>query len=117
MDKNIILFICLLMSSSTFAGEVCLGKNLSKIADEHTKKLNVQVNDLAPAHFEHPYIKPKSIASNLNDEQIHQIKVYFDGERVTSWNLDLLQYPTRSVIIWRAAGSWRMEQNESKKCN
>jgi hypothetical protein len=99
------------------AGEVCLGNNLSKIADEHTHLLQIQVDDLPPAYFARPYLGPKQIAKNLNETKTHSIKVYFNGNVVKSWSLEFNSFTSGSVLIWRSAGSWRMDLNEVGKCN
>jgi hypothetical protein len=108
----LVIFPCL-----SGAGEVCLGNNLSKVAEEHTHLLQVQVDDLPPAYFARPYLGPTKIANDLNETITHSIKVYFNGKVVKSWLLDFNSFATGSVLIWRSAGSWRMDSNEAGKCN
>jgi hypothetical protein len=55
--KKFILLALFVFTSSASAGEVYLGKNLSKVAAEQSNKLRVQINDLPPVYFVKPITK------------------------------------------------------------
>ncbi len=95
-------------------GKVCFGKNLAKIASEQTDRLYLRINDSEKLFFNRKHEGP--VINNLNLEKDHIVKVYFDDVIGMSWKLNFKNLNTQSVIIWRAAGSWRMEQTESETC-
>lgn len=103
-------------ASSENIGVVCLGGNLSKVAAEHTERLHLIINDSQKIYFTHPYSGPVTIKRNLKLNKEHMVKVIFDGNVVQSWKLDFRSLNSTSVLIWRSAGSWRMEPNIGGKC-
>jgi hypothetical protein len=102
--------------SSELKGTICLGKNLAKTASEHSDRLYLKVNNSLNIYFVVPYIEPKIIAQNLDVQRDHTVKVYFDNRVVQSWKLNFFKKKANSVLIWRAAGSWRMEPNDASSC-
>ena len=120
MVKLICIMLCIFIPQITLAneqkGNVCLGENLSKVASEHTKRLHLTINNSAKIYFPKPYRSPRLISQNLELNDTHTINVYFDEHIVQSWNLDLRNYQYNSVLIWRAAGAWRMYQIDPSNC-
>lgn len=96
------------------AGSVCFGENLAKPFEEHSDRLYLKIDDSSPLYFNRPQTGP--VLNNLDLNVTHQVKVYFDDKLVSSWKLDFKELNTRSVLIWRAAGSWRMEPVEESVC-
>ena len=117
MIKHII-FALLIFSTSVSAndnvGKICFGKNLAKPASEHTDRLYLKINDSKKLYFNRPYKGP--VLENLYLDKDHIVKVYFDDQLVTSWILSYSKLKTQSVIIWRSAGSWRMEPVDESLC-
>lgn len=97
-------------------GLVCLGSNLAKPADEHTKRLFLRIGDSEKIYFLASYDPPKVVASGLNPDAVHTVEVYFDGVRVQSWPLDFKALGARGALIWRGPGAWRMEAIDPKAC-
>ena len=93
-----------------------LRENLSKVASEHTKRLHLTINNSEKFYFTKPYRSPRLISQNLELNDTHTINVYFDENIVQSWKLDLRKHQYTSVVIWRAAGSWRMVQIDPSNC-
>lgn len=113
MIKKIII-VLIILSASSFAndnaGKVFFGKNLAKPASEHTDRLYLKINDSEKLYFNRKYEGP--VLENLDLNKNHIVKVYFDDEIGRSWVLNFSKLKTKSVIIWRSAGSWRMEPLE-----
>lgn len=95
-------------------GKVCFGKNLGKPHREHTDRLYLQIDDSEKLYFNRPHDGP--VLSNLDTNIDHVVKVYFDGNIGKSWILNFSKLNTQSVIIWRSAGSWRMESTDESMC-
>ena len=117
MIKHII-FVLLIFSTSVLAndnvGKVCFGKNLAKTSSEHTDRLYLKINDSEKLYFNRPHKGP--VLENLDLNKDHIVKVYFDDQIVISWILSYSTLKTQRVIIWRSAGSWRMEPVEESIC-
>ena len=109
-----IIFALLIFSTSVLAndnvGKVYFGKNLAKPSSEHTDRLYLKINDSEKLYFNRPHKRP--VSENLDLNKDHIVKVYFDDQIVISWILNYSKLKTQSVIIWRSAGSWRMEPVE-----
>jgi hypothetical protein len=112
-----------MMMSSTYValaneqtGTVCLGKNLAKPISEHTSRLFLKIDNSPKLYFKKPYIEPATVLRNLDLKKKHKVNVYFDNKVVESWTLNFSKLKTKSVLIWRAPGSWRMEPNEASSC-
>ena len=95
-------------------GKVCFGKNLAKPISEHTDRLYLKIDDSHKLFFNRPIEGP--VLGNLELNKDHIVKVYFDEQIVQSWKLNFSKLQTHSVIIWRSAGSWRMEPVEELNC-
>ncbi len=117
MIKHILLLI-LLFSTSVAAndkmGKVCFGKNLAKPYSEHTDRLYLKIDDSQKLYFNESHKGP--VLKNLDVNKDHMVKVYFDDQLSKSWPLNFSKLNTQSVIIWRSAGSWRMEPTLGSKC-
>ena len=115
--KNLVLGLLILLPMFCFAseqfGKVYFGENLAKSYSEHTDSLKIQINDSDKYLFNAKY--SDSVVSNLNLNETHIVKVFFDGVLVQSWKLNFKKLKTNSVVIWRSAGSWRMEPAENKQ--
>lgn len=96
------------------SGSVCFGKNLAKPASEHTDRLYLRIDDSTKLYFNHPHRGP--VLSGLDLDVVHKVEVYFDDQLAQSWIMDFRKLNTKSVLIWRAAGSWRMDTIEASKC-
>ena len=113
MIKQIILALLILSAPVLAAengGKVFFGKNLAKPASEHTDRLYLKINDSKILYFNRKHKGP--VLENLNLNKDHIVKVYFDDEIGGSWILNFSKLKSTSVIIWRSAGSWRMEPLE-----
>lgn len=97
-------------------GTVCLGKNLAKSSSEHSDRLFLKIDDSQGIYFSRPYNGPIKVVKNLDINKDYIVYVYFDNEVVQSWKLNFSGLKTESVLIWRAAGSWRMEAVEASLC-
>lgn len=95
-------------------GTVCLGKNLSIIASDHSNRLYLNIDGLAKFHFDKPFEAPKIVEENLDVNKEHTVYVYYDNEVVDSWPLNFSKLKTSSVLIWRAKGAWHMAPNKIK---
>jgi hypothetical protein len=117
MEKHILLLF-FLFSTSAFAsenlGKVCFGKNLAKPYSEHTDRVYLKIDDSDKLYFNGPNDEPA--LEDLDINKNHMVKVYFDNHLVRSWQLNFSKIGSHSVIIWRAAGSWRMEPADESKC-
>jgi hypothetical protein len=115
---NYRLLILLLASASVdaekYTGSVCFGANLAKPISEHTDRLYLKINESKKLYFNRKYKGPA--LKNLNLDTKHMVKVYFDDQITTSWPLDFKILNTNSVLIWRSAGSWRMDSIKTIKC-
>ena len=111
--KQIIL-VLLLFSTSVMAGEntgnVFFGKNLAKPLVEHTDRIYLKIDNSEKLYFNREHGGPVLEKLDLNRDYV--VKVFFDDKVAQSWILNFSKLKTDSVIIWRAAGSWRMETFE-----
>ena len=111
------ILLILLFSTSVFAndnvGKVFFGKNLAKPYSEHTDRIYLKIDDSEKLYFNRKQEGP--VLENLNLNKDHIVKVYFDDELARSWILNFLKLKTRSVVIWRSAGAWRMDALEESK--
>lgn len=103
-------------SANEVKGTVCLGQNLAKPADEHSRRLHLTIDDSQNIYFEQPYDGPRFIARDLDLHKEHLIRVHFDNQVVKSWTLNFSKLKGNSVLVWRSAGSWRIEKNEASSC-
>ncbi len=114
MNRIIIVLLMLSTASLSLAndngGKVFFGKNLAKPASEYTDRLYLKINDSEKLYFNRKHDGP--VLENLDLNKDHMVKVYFDDEIGSSWILNFSKLKTKSVIIWRSAGSWRMEPIE-----
>jgi len=93
--------------ASDNGGKVYFGKNLAKPASEYTDRLYLKIDDSEKLYFNRKYEGP--VLENLDLNKDHIVKVYFDDEIGRSWILNFSKIKTKSVVIWRSAGAWRME--------
>ena len=100
--------------ASDVSGKVCFGKNLAKPHSEHTDRLYIKIDDSEKLYFNQPHKGP--VLDNLDLKTDHMAKVYFDDQLALSWKFNFEKLNTRAVVIWRAAGSWRMEPVEGSIC-
>ena len=98
-------------------GTVCLGKNLSVVASDHTDRLYITIDDSDKIFFHNSVNAPRVVLSNLDLKKSHLVKVHFDETVTSSWKLDFSILQTDTVVIWRAKGAWRMESIEVTDCN
>jgi len=116
--KKYTLLLLILFSTSVSAndniGKVCFGKNLAKPSSEHTDRLYLKIDDSEKLYFNRQHTSP--VLDNLDINTDHIVKVYFDDQVSISWKLNFSKLNTQSVIIWRSAGSWRMEPAEVSTC-
>jgi hypothetical protein len=110
----LLLLFSAALDASDKLGNVCFGKNLAKPASEHTDRLYLKIDESEKLYFNHKYDGP--VVRDLDPSITHTVKVYFDDHLVESWRFDFNKLSTSSVIIWRAAGSWRMEPIEAPEC-
>lgn len=103
--------------SSEQMGTVCLGKNLSKVSSEHSDRLYIKIGDSSRIYFLRPYSGPGIVLKNLDIKKDFSVSIFFDDEVTQSWKLNFSKLKTESVLIWRSAGSWRMEPNKVSTCN
>ncbi len=117
MKKYVILILILFsapVSANDHIGKVYFGKNLAKVQSEHTDRLYLKIDNSEKLYFNHPH--PGPVLDSLDIKTDHAVKVYFDDQIGESWKLNFLELNTSSVIIWRAAGSWRMEPAGESVC-
>ena len=104
----------LIFSTSVIAndnvGKVFFGENLAIPLSEHTDRLYIKINDSEKLYFNRKHEGP--VLENLDLSKDHMVKVYFDDKIAQSWILNFSKLKTQSVIIWRSAGSWRMDPSE-----
>ncbi|HPF73876.1 MAG TPA: hypothetical protein PLX09_09780 [Xanthomonadaceae bacterium] len=97
-------------------GVVCLGKNLSKLLDEHGERLQLQVDDRQSFAFNNSFDPPREVVNDLRLDATHVFKVFFDGELVRSWQFDFRSQESHAVHVWRSPGAWRMEPIAPEAC-
>jgi hypothetical protein len=102
------------VSANDNIGKVCFGKNLAKPFSEHTDRLYLKIDDSDKLYFNRQHSGP--VIDNLYINTDHIVKVYFDDQVCKSWILNFSKLNTQRVIIWRSAGSWRMEPAEGSIC-
>ncbi len=113
----VMLVSCINVTASAESqGTVCLGKNLAKTMSEHSDRLYLKIDDSQNIVFARPYDGPIVVVQGLDLSKEHMVYVYFDNQIVQSWRLNFSKLKTDSVLIWRAAGSWRMEPNVASSC-
>jgi hypothetical protein len=103
----IVLMLSISALASDNGGSVFFGKNLAKPASEHSDRLYLRIDDSEKLYFNRKCDGPVLENLDLNDD--HIVKVYFDDEVGQSWTLNFSRLEARSVVIWRSAGAWRME--------
>lgn len=112
-----LIFILILFSTSVLAndntGRLFFGKNLAKPLDEHTDRIYLKIDDSEKLYFNRKHEGP--ILENLDCNQDHIVKVYYNDKIAQSWILNFSKLKTHNVIIWRSSGSWRMETLEDSK--
>ncbi len=107
---KLLLILLLVFPAEIFAGNtgsICFGENLAKPMEEHSDRLYLKIGNSPPLYFNRPQSGPVLTGLDLN--LVYQVKVYFNGNLTASWKLDFKELNTTDVLIWRAAGSWRME--------
>lgn len=111
------ILLILLFSTSVFAndnvGKVFFGKNLAKPYSEHTDRIYLKIDDSKKLYFNRKQEGP--VLENLSLNKDYIVKIYFDDKIVQSWILNFSKLKSKSVVIWRSAGSWRMEALEESK--
>ena len=108
-----ILFSTSVLAESDF-GKVCFGKNIAKPASEYSDRLYIKIDDSKKIFFNRDYNGP--VISDLDLKSDHIVKVYFDDKIGMSWKLNFQKLNTKSVVIWRSTGSWRMEPVNGEAC-
>ena len=114
MIKQIIIALFILSTpilANENGGKVYFGKNLAKPASEYTDRLYLKIDDSKKLYFNRKREGP--VLENLDMNKDYIIKVYFDDKIGSSWILNFSKLKTKSVVIWRSAGSWRMEPLET----
>jgi hypothetical protein len=89
------------------AGQVFFGQNLAKAFCEHTDRVYLKIDDSEKLYFNRDHDGP--VVDNLNPKVDHVVTVYFDDQVAQSWIFNFAELKTQRVVIWRAAGAWRME--------
>ncbi len=114
----IIVWLIIMYSGTACAGDcsVCLGLNMSVAASEHSERLYLRIGESPRIYFDKPKKAPRIIADGLDRKKRYIVKVYFDDKVVQSWPLEYSKYKSSMVYIWRAKGSWQMEQSHTGKC-
>ena len=111
------ILLILLFSTSVFAdengGKVFFGENLAKPYSEHTDRIYLKIDDSEKLYFNRKQEGP--VLENLSLNKDHMVKVYFDDKLARSWILNFSKLKTKSVVIWRSAGAWRMDALEESK--
>lgn len=118
MNRYVFLICCLMPVSSMTEekyGKVCFGKNLSKVADEHSDRLYLKIDNSKKLYFNRKH--DGAVLANLDLARDHVVKVYFGDQLGMSWKFNFTKRKTRRVLIWRSAGSWRMEAVSMSQCN
>jgi hypothetical protein len=114
------LLLLLFISPTIFAhstkGTMCLDRNLAKPFEEKTNRLYLKINDSEKIYFIRPYIGPRIIATNLDLELDHSVKVYFDDQVVVSWKVNFTKLDTTGINIWRSGGAWHADPIDPQKC-
>jgi hypothetical protein len=117
MNKYMLLLWMLVADpvlASDVSGKVCFGKNLAKPLSEHTDRLYIRIDDSEKLFFNRPHTGP--VLNNLDLTTDHIAKVYFDDQLAQSWKFNFEKLNAQTVVIWRAAGSWRMEPVVGARC-
>ena len=96
-------------------GVVYLGCNHSKGIHEHSAR--IRVNELLPVSFDKPYNGVRLIASGLDTNISHRVRIYFDGKVVMSWKFSFSRLKTTEVGIWRSAGYWHTDPMPLSRCD
>lgn len=104
-------------SVSADTGGVCLGPNLTKALELPRERLFITIDNSEPLYFDSQNSQPHLVLDGLSLDSPHMVKVHFDGQIVKSWVLDFKKLGTPLVLIWRAAGSWRMEPVTADRCD
>jgi hypothetical protein len=120
--KLLICFIFIFFSISPFIsfaeekGSVYLGPFLSVVYYKPGTMPYLTIGDYGPFRFENKDQISKPVTDELDLKIIYKVKVHYDGEVVSSWDLNFDKFGDSKVCIWRAKGSWRMEPMENSKC-
>jgi hypothetical protein len=97
-------------------GSVCLGPNLAKANHaDWISRLAVKVGADGPFDF---VGVPKLVVQGLPLDKAQRVQVLYDGKVIESWTLrfEARDGDAPRVMIWRAAGSWRMEPTAPDRC-
>ena len=111
--------VCCLSTSAKSAeqtGIVCLGENLAIPLDEHTQRLYLKIDDSPKIYFLSSFNPPLIVVEGLDLKSSHNIYVFFEGKIAQSWKLNFRQLGAKAALIWRSAGSWRMEPIDAGLC-
>ncbi|MDH5178295.1 MAG: hypothetical protein OEZ39_09210 [Gammaproteobacteria bacterium] len=118
--KSLCAGLLLCQSNSILAveptGTVCLGSNLAKPYAETTHRLYLRIDKSEKIFFPVNYAGDRVVVKDLALDKKHRVYVYFDDEVVVSWKLDFNKLQTDTVVVWRAAGSWRMDAVKRSDC-
>jgi hypothetical protein len=110
----LILFISSTVRANDFSGKICFGHNLAKPYIEHTDSLYLRIDGSQKLYFNK--VREGPVLDDLDLDMDHVVSVYVDGELGVSWRLNFRQLKTGTVLIWRSAGSWRMEPIQASQC-
>jgi len=97
-------------------GSVCVGPNLAKANHaDWVARMSIKINTDGPFDFRSV---PKLVVQGLALDQTHRVQILYDGKVMESWTLRFKaeEGDTPRVMIWRAAGTWRMERTHSDRC-
>ncbi len=87
---------------------ICLGKNESKLAIEHSDKLYLTINDQQKFYFNKPYTRPVPLKSQLPTDKVHTVSVYLNSELAKTLHVNFIKLKSTEVTIWRSAGGWKL---------
>lgn len=97
-------------AANTSVGKVCFGENQSKVPIERSRRMFLTIGNSKALYFPRTYDGPSIVLDKLDTNKKHVVKVHIDYKVVESWSLGFDKGD--SVMIWRAAGSWRMEHGK-----
>ncbi len=110
----------LLLASGALAqsekGTVCLGPNLAKVLDEHSRRLYVRIDDSAKLYFAEPYRGPRLAVEGLDLDKSHRVRIYLDKRIVESWTFSFRRLNASGALVWRSAGAWRTAAIDPAEC-
>jgi len=97
-------------------GKICFGKNLGKVSSEYSDLLHIQIDQLEMVAFNQKLKRPFLAISGLDLNKTHRVKIYFEDKVGMSWPLNFNKINATTLLVWRAAGSWRMEVVSDETC-